>query len=93
MMKRVTNRFEKGSAVYTCRSCKRNTRSTGRGDNEMVRMCVECYELAGIDNAYRDGCADGRYLADARAYFKACTEKGGKITHADFDAIPFDQAS
>lgn len=51
---RVANRFEKGSAVYACRCCGRNTRSTGRGDNELVRLCAECYDLAGEENSLSD---------------------------------------
>lgn len=86
---RVRNRIERGSGIYACRSCKRKTRATGNGDNEMVRMCVQCYELAGIDNAYSDGCAEPGYLETARYYFNACVAKGGQITHADFGNIPF----
>lgn len=87
---RVRNRFQKGSGLYTCRSCQRQTRSTGNGDNEHIRLCEECYELAGYDNAYSDGCAEPSYLENARRYFARCVAKGGKITHEDFPSIPFD---
>jgi len=53
-MTRVTNRFERGSAVYACRTCGRNTRSTGRGDNEGVLLCEECYDLGGEENHLSD---------------------------------------
>jgi hypothetical protein len=53
-MANVTNRFARGSAVYECRCCHRNTRSTGRGDNEHVRLCAECYDLGGEENHISD---------------------------------------
>ena len=54
--KQMSNsRFQKGSGVYTCVSCKKATRSTGRGDNEHVRMCEHCYKVAGYVNAINDG--------------------------------------
>lgn len=53
-MSRVTNRFERGSAVYECRTCGRNTRSTGRGDNELIHLCAECYDLGGEENHLSD---------------------------------------
>ena len=53
-MARVTNRFERGSAVYQCNCCGRSTRSTGRGDNELLRLCAECYDLGGEENSLSD---------------------------------------
>lgn len=53
-MGRPANRFARGSGVYACRCCKRKTRQTGRGDNDLVELCVECYELAGEENALSD---------------------------------------
>ena len=44
--------FAKGSAVYTCRICKRLTRQTG--DNGPVRLCADCYILAGEENSLSD---------------------------------------
>ena len=49
-----TNRFARGSGMYACRCCNRNTRSTGRGDNENAKLCVECFELAGYENLLSD---------------------------------------
>lgn len=54
-MKNVANRFQKGSACYDCRTCGKTTRSTGRGDNENVKMCAACYDKAGDENAVCDG--------------------------------------
>ena len=76
-MARVTNRFERGSGVYVCRCCKRNTRSTGRGDNENVRLCAECYDLAGEDNHLTD---TGEFYASADEVLRlieAVASKGG----------------
>ena len=53
-MARVANRFEKSSAVYQCRCCGRSTRSTGRGDNELIRLCADCYDLGGEENSLSD---------------------------------------
>ncbi len=46
-------RFQRGSGVYTCRSCGHNTRDTG-GDGAGVRCCDICYELAGEENSISD---------------------------------------
>ena len=49
-----TNKFVKGQSVYKCRCCKRQTRQTGRGDNDNVNICAECYDLAGEENHLSD---------------------------------------
>lgn len=49
------SRFIKGCALYTCRLCGRSTRQTGRGDNENVGLCAECYDLCGLENMIHDG--------------------------------------
>lgn len=51
---RVSNRFTKGTALYNCACCGRATRDTGRGDNELVGMCAECYDLGGEENHLND---------------------------------------
>jgi hypothetical protein len=35
--------------------CNKRTRSTGRGDNELVRLCAQCYDEAGVENEHQDG--------------------------------------
>jgi hypothetical protein len=40
--------------VYACRCCGRNTRQTGRGDNENVNLCANCFDLAGEENSLSD---------------------------------------
>jgi hypothetical protein len=52
---RVSNRFTHGTGLYACQNCGRQTRDTGRGDNEGVKLCVQCYELAGYENMLQDG--------------------------------------
>jgi len=49
------NRFDTGSGCYQCMSCKKQTRSTGRGDNENVRLCGRCYDKAVDENAVTNG--------------------------------------
>jgi hypothetical protein len=50
----TASRFAKGSALYACRCCSRNTRATGNNDNEHVRLCVQCYDLGGEENHLSD---------------------------------------
>jgi hypothetical protein len=51
---RVSNRFTEGTGMYACRHCGRNTRDTGRGDNDGVKLCTQCYDLAGYENLLMD---------------------------------------
>lgn len=51
---RPTNRFARGSGCYKCRICGHQTRSTGRGDNELVLLCEDCYDLGGEENHLSD---------------------------------------
>jgi DNA-directed RNA polymerase subunit RPC12/RpoP len=76
-MARVANRFESGSAVYKCRTCGRNTRSTGRGDNELIRLCAECYDLGGEENSLADSGEFYDSKANVLAMIAAVAEKGG----------------
>lgn len=75
---RTANRFTRGTGCYTCRSCKRKTRDTGRGDNEGVLLCAECYDLAGIENAVQDGEPLEKYAGEARRLLAEIRAKGGK---------------
>lgn len=60
--------FTSRSRCYRCANCNRATRATGRGDNENCDLCVECYDIAGIEN----GLSDGTYEDDSQ---KACWEQ------------------
>lgn len=53
-MGRNASHFQKGSGVYTCVSCGKRTRSTGRGDNEHVELCAACYDEGGWENQHSD---------------------------------------
>ncbi len=44
------SKFQKGSGCYKCGTCGKQTRSTGRGDNENCGLCVECFDLSSIEN-------------------------------------------
>lgn len=54
-MHRKTTTFTRGSGVYACRVCNRNTRDDGCGDSVGVRLCTQCYELSGLENIVQDG--------------------------------------
>lgn len=54
MKTRNGSRFQRGSGCYACSCCGKMTRSTGRGDNEHCGLCVDCYDLAGIENGISD---------------------------------------
>jgi hypothetical protein len=71
------NRFARGSGVYVCRCCKRSTRATGRGDNDSVRLCVECYELAGEENSLADMGEFYAHPEDVLSLIAAVEDKGG----------------
>lgn len=74
------NRFETGTGCYACNACGRKTRSTGNGDNENVRLCVQCWELAGIENEISDGHATRAERAEEIAQLEAeIAAKGGKV--------------
>lgn len=87
---RVRNRFERGSGCYTCRSCGRKTRSTGRGDNELIQLCEECYELAGIENMISDQgieVVDDALSHEIVGYINLITSKGGKPSFEYMDLL------
>jgi len=51
---RNSSRFGNGGC-YVCNVCGKKTRSTGRGDNEFVGLCADCYDIAGLENMVSDG--------------------------------------
>lgn len=59
------NRFARGSGSYACRCCDRQTRDTG--DNGSVRLCPQCYDLAGIENHLSDTDTLDPYMEEAKA--------------------------
>lgn len=79
-MARVANRFERGSGVYACGCCGRSTRSTGRGDNELVKMCAECYDLGGEENSLSDTGDFYDSPANVLAMIEAVGARGGNAS-------------
>lgn len=82
MVKEGSNsRFSRGSGCYTCRCCGRKTRATGNNDNEHIRLCVECYDIGGIENGISDGHYEGQELIEMEAEIerlkKIIIKKGG----------------
>ena len=80
---RTANRFAKGTGLYTCRCCKRRTRDTGRGDNEGVGLCAECYDLAGEENHLSDNGTFYDSPANVLALINAVAIKGGNASYWD----------
>ena len=77
MNRNANSRFARGSAVYACRCCGRNTRSAGRGDNEHARLCAECFDLAGEENSLSDTGEFYDSIPNVLALIKAVQDKGG----------------
>lgn len=48
------SKMQKGSGIYTCEECGKNTRETGNGES-FVRFCRKCYEIGGLENSLSDG--------------------------------------
>jgi len=63
---------------YTCEDCGRKTRSTGRGDNEHCKMCVQCYDRSGVENTMADEGETPERLAEWQGHIDACVALGGK---------------
>jgi hypothetical protein len=76
----TASRFAKGSALYACRCCSRNTRATGNNDNEHVRLCVECYDLAGEENHLSDNGTFYGSAAEVLGLIAAVESKGGNAS-------------
>lgn len=74
---RPTNRFIRGQSVYACRCCKRRTRQTGRGDNENVNLCAECFDLAGEENHLSDNGGFYSSPAEVLRLINEVADKGG----------------
>jgi hypothetical protein len=76
---RTANRFVKGSSVYACNCCDRKTRQTGRGDNEFLKLCAECFDLGGVENEICDSGSTPALEAEAEALRKKIIAKGGTL--------------
>ena len=79
---RDKSKFQKGSGCYKCTVCGRQTRSTGRGDNENLRQCAECYEVGGIENQILDSPNDPdvpKWQAEIEALNAVVVAKGDRL--------------
>lgn len=47
------SRFQRGSGVYTCRICSKQTRETGQSESG-AELCAKCYEMSGDENSVAD---------------------------------------
>jgi len=87
----MTNRTFKrgGRGVFKCIACGHATRTTDQAaDSE---CCADCYEIAGIYNAFQDGGAEAakEYASEIRSCCAAIVAKGGTL---DGDATELLQA-
>jgi hypothetical protein len=71
------NGFKRGSGCYKCTNCGRQTRATGGNDNEHLRMCVQCYDLGGIENEISDNGSTPELEAEAQALRDEIVKLGG----------------
>jgi hypothetical protein len=78
-MAKTRNRFGTGGC-YSCKDCKRQTRSTGRGDNEHCGLCVECYDRCSLENEMSDCGETPERLEEWRRLVAECLAKGGNPT-------------
>lgn len=69
--------MDAGRGFYACLCCKRSVRSVGYTDAESVRMCGECFDLAGEEGHHSDA---GRFYespATVLSTIKAVADRGG----------------
>ena len=69
--------FRRGRGVFHCGVCGRACRDAGQSISS--ECCVQCYELAGIDNMVNDSGLpiDAQALAFAERVLAKIIEKGG----------------
>lgn len=75
-MKSKAHFLKRAGGVFSCGNCGRRTRSTGE-DNENSRTCIQCWEMAGIENAVSDGCETPSMRAEHEYLRQECLAKGG----------------
>lgn len=77
--------FRKRSAIYTCQSCLCKTRETGSDESSYI-LCVDCFELAGIYNAYLDGHNITNQKDEIKERCERILKKGGQLA-PDFEEL------
>lgn len=66
--------FQHGSGVFQCQCCGRNARDTG--DNGQLRLCTECFDLAGEENHISDTGGELYHAESARAAMESLRKHG-----------------
>lgn len=51
-------RFKRGSGVYTCHRCTKQTRDTGKGEAQFD-LCADCFEIESMENQHSDDGHEG----------------------------------
>jgi hypothetical protein len=77
----ANDRFKRGSGVFQCRHCTRQTRDTN-GDNGRAELCEDCYDGCAQDNGYcdtSDPIEKAQFKRDADACFQRAVNKGGVL--------------
>lgn len=69
-----TNGFKRGTGVFKCEDCGHNTRETG-AQGMGVKLCPDCWELAGYINTLSDYGADSEDFQSCRSTIKWYAEK------------------
>lgn len=54
------NRIARGSGVYPCVYCGKQTRETGEGESD-CKLCAHCYLIAGLENQHSDDGHNGDF--------------------------------
>lgn len=91
----MSNKFSPGTGCFSCESCGRRTRDTGV-QSIGSKICPDCYEVAGIDNAVTDGdMTNEEGLKAARRYIDRITAKGGNTdkVKAECQSLNFSEAA
>jgi hypothetical protein len=85
-MSRIRNsHFQRGTGVFKCEGCGRQTRTTHQPDN--TRYCYECWELAGYQNSIWDGEKPADIAAPVRALLATIVERGGSAAAVRADLV------
>jgi hypothetical protein len=69
------NRFQRGSGVFTCDICGRNTRNVGQSTES--RLCIHCWDLSGLENMKLDGCYEATSDRERDSLLAGCVALGG----------------
>lgn len=56
-MSKSRSGFQRGSGCYECRACGKLTREVA--DEGQIRLCIGCFDDAGIENHHLDNCPEG----------------------------------